>query len=256
MARVRSPRRALLAFAVLAVGACGDASQGITVAVATNFLVPAEGLAARFEADEGTPVTLVGGSTGQLYAQAVAGAPFDLFLAADEARPARLVEAGIAVRGSAFVYATGRLCLWTPDGTVAPGELERRLRDGDFDRIAIANPELAPYGAAARDALRTWGLWEDYRERIVLGENVGQAFSLVATGNAELGFVALAQVRADGRDPGGSCWLVPARLHAPIRQAAVLLGRAADDPAARAFLDYLRSPAAREVIAAAGYEAG
>lgn len=242
---------------MLALGACGgQGPPGITVAVATNFLLPAEGLAARFEADEGTPVTLVGGSTGQLYAQAVAGAPFDVFLAADEVRPARLVEAGIAVEGSAFVYATGRLCLWTPEASVPPAELERRLHEGDFDRIVIANPGLAPYGAAARDALRELGLWERYRERIVLGENVGQAFAQVATGNTELGFVALAQARADGRDPAGSCWLVPAHLHAPIRQAAVLLGRAADDPAARRFLDFLRSPAARDLIAAAGYEAG
>lgn len=256
MPRVRRTRRALLALAALALGACGNGPSGITVAVATNFLVPAEGLAARFEAEEGIPVTLVGGSTGQLYAQAVAGAPFDLFLAADEVRPARLVEAGVAVEGSAFVYATGRLCLWTPDETVSPAELERILRAGDFERMAIANPELAPYGAAARDALRALGLWDGYRNRIVLGENVGQAYAQVATGNAELGFVALAQVSADGRSPAGSCWLVPAHLHAPIRQAAVLLGRAADNSAALAFLDFLRSPAARETISAAGYEAG
>lgn len=213
-------------------------------AVAANFARPAEQLAARFERDSGHRVRLALGSTGKLYAQIVRGGPYDLFLAADAERPARLVADGRAVRASQVTYAVGRLALIRHD--------DRRpspawLAAGDFRRLAIANPRLAPYGLAAEQALHGLGLAATLRPKLVFGENIGQAFALVATGNAEAGLVALAQVEARQH------WLVPAALHAPIRQDAVLLVRGAGNPAAEGFLAYLRTDAAQAAIAAFGY---
>jgi len=218
----------------------------VHVAVASSFAPTARALAADFQAASGHTVVLSEGSTGRLYAQIANGAPFEAFLAADAERPRRLEAEGYAVAGTRFAYALGRLALWSRD--------PERVRDagalrGDFRHLAIANPALAPYGAAARETLERLGPWASLAPRLVTGEDVGQAFQFVATGNAELGFVALAQVL----DAGGSRWEVPADLHAPIVQEAVLLARGRDDPAARAFLAFLRGPAARARIESAGY---
>lgn len=236
------------------------------MAVAANAAEAIETLADEFAQESDCRITLTIGSTGKLYAQILHGAPFDLFLAADEERPRLLVEEGLAVEDSRRTYAIGRLVLWSPDPTV-PIDADT-LRNGSFRRLAIANPDLAPYGAAARDTLRDLGLWERLRSRIVVGENVGQAFAMTASGNAELGFVALASLsgrrrpgRGSDRQGGdregsyrqGRYWEVPARLHQPIRQDAVLLRRAEDNQAARAFLRFLGSPASRQAISAAGY---
>lgn len=223
------------------------------IAVAANFSEVAERLAKDFERESGHRLTFVAGSTGKLYAQIVNGAPFDAFLAADQESPARLEKDGLAAAGSRFTYATGRLTLWSSE----PGRIGRdgaaTLRQGTFRRLAIANPALAPYGAAAQQTLEGLGLWKRFKDRIVMGETIGQAHALVASGNAELGFVALSSVLSPRNEIRGSRWDVPSDLHAPIRQDAVLLARSARNPAARSFLGFLRSAKARAVMAAYGY---
>lgn len=229
------------------------AGEEAVVAVAANFTEVAERLEGTFERQSGHSLTFVVGSTGKLYAQIAHGAPFDAFLAADQARPERLEEEGLAVAGSRFTYATGRLTLWSrePGGVGSDGAAT--LRQGKFRLLAIANPDLAPYGAAARQTLESLDLWTALEDQVVLGETVGQAHALVASGNAELGFVALSYVLSPRNEIPGSRWDVPAELHAPIRQDAVLLTRAAANPAARGFLDFLRGDAAKTVIESYGY---
>lgn len=245
---------ALLVGLSLAGTAGPAAGEEAVVAVATNFSEVAERLARDFERESGHRLTLVAGSTGKLHAQIAHGAPFDVFLSADRESPARLEKEGLAVAGSRFTYATGRLTLWSRE----PGRVGRdgaaTLRQGKFRLLAIANPELAPYGAAAKQALEKLGLWERFKDRIVMGETIGQAHALVASGNAELGFVALSSVLSPRNGTGGSRWEVPTGLYAPIRQDAVLLARAAGNAAARGFLGFLRSRKARAVIEAFGYE--
>lgn len=222
----------------------------VRVAVATNFAPVLLQLAERFAAATGHRLLISGGSSGKLYAQIAQGAPFDVLLSADAERPRRLEAQGLAVAGSRFTYARGRLVLWSPKpGVVDEGG--QVLRRGQFKRLALANPRIAPYGAAAQDVLQALGMWETLRARIVQGEDIGQSFQFVRTGNAELGFVAWAQVKAQGET--GSFWLVPETLHRPIEQQAVLLARAGDNEAARVFVDFLRSKSAREIIARAGY---
>ncbi len=232
--------------------AAGGAFAGeTTVAVAANAAEVVETLAAEFERESGHRVTVTVGSTGKLYAQILHGAPFDLFLAADQKRPRLLVEEGLAVEDSRRTYAIGRLVLWSLDAAMAVGE--DLLRDGSFRRLAIANPDLAPYGAAARETLRELGLWESLRPKIVLGENVGQAFAMAASGNAELAFVSLASVLSPRNGHEGSYWKVPEHLHTPIRQDAVLLSRAKYNPAARDFHEFLNTPVALKTLESFGF---
>ncbi len=228
-------------------------AEKATIAVAANFQNAAETLAANFEQQSGHELTIAAGSTGKLYAQIVNGAPFDVFLSADQERPRLLEERGIAVQGACFTYAIGRLALWSPPPVqaVAP----ETLAGGKFKRLAIANPALAPYGAAAKDVLLSLGLWEMLQPKIVMGENVSHSFTYVATGAAELGFVALPQILALPAASRGAYWAPPADLHAPLRQDAALLTRAAQNAAAIAFVDYLKSPQARATIEGYGYEA-
>jgi molybdate transport system substrate-binding protein len=217
------------------------------VAVAANFAAPAKDLSAAFAAASGHTLTLSNGSTGKFYAQIRSGAPFDVLLSADEETPRRLEAEKRAVAGSRFTYAVGRLALWDPKNHSLSVE---RLKEGSFKRLAIANPRLAPYGAAAREALQKLGLWDTVQPKLVQGENIAQTFQFVASGNAELGFVALSQLRG----AGGAHWRVPEGLHAPLRQDAVLLARGAGNAAAAAFLDYLQSASARERIRGYGYQ--
>jgi len=241
----------LAAIIITAAPASARAGEAI-VAVAANFQEVAEKLETMFEEASGHSLTVTTGSTGKLYAQIRNGAPFDVFLAADQARPERLEAEGNAVPGSRFTYAVGQLTLWSADaGGVADG-LET-LKAGDFDNLAIANPDLAPYGLAARQTLQHYGLWDALSDRIVMGQNIGQTFSMVATGNAPLGFVAKSYVLSPRNDQPGSRWDVPAAAYEPIRQDAVMLKRAADNPAALAFADFLRSDEARAVIERFGY---
>jgi len=192
------------------------------------------------------------GSTGKLYAQIENGAPFDVLLAGDQDRPERLVASGLADPTSRFTYAVGRLTLWSADPERIPADGQHALRHGSF-RLAIANPELAPYGAAARQTLQALGLYEQLRGRIVMAENIGQTHALVATGNAELGFLALSFLLSPRNTMTGSRWDVPDDLYAPIRQDAILLKRAMSNPAARDLLEFLRSSAARRAMADYGY---
>lgn len=233
----------------------------VQVAVAANFAAPAKRIAQDFERQSGHKVTLALGSTGSLYAQIRNGAPFAVFLAADEQAPARLEREGLAVSGTRLTYATGRLVLWSKKS----GRLDEQvLRNGRFDKIALANPRLAPYGAAALQTLRSLGLAEAVAPKTVEGSSIAQVYQFVASGNADLGFVALSQVLGEGRVSGGqarevqvrdgSAWLVPAQLHEPIRQDAVLLKAGAGHAGAQAFLAYLRGDAAQALIRAAGYE--
>ncbi|WP_018700542.1 molybdate ABC transporter substrate-binding protein [Amorphus coralli] len=218
------------------------------VAVASNFTDAARRIAAAFEAQGDHTVTLSFGSTGQIFTQIAQGAPFDAFLAADQTRPERAVAEGLAVAGSRFTYASGRLALYSADPGLVTGETT--LARGTFDKLAIANPETAPYGAAAIETMEALGVLDAIRPKLVRGANIAQTYQFVATGNAELGFVALSQIAAS---EGGSRWIVPETLHAPIAQDAVLLSEAADRQAAIAFLAFLKGPDARAIIAGFGY---
>lgn len=253
-ARAHAVRGAFVAILLAAgadsgwTGSAGDQAGSVRVAVAANFTLAAREMAAAFEDATGYRVLLSFGSTGQLYAQVVQGAPFEVFLAADEKRPERAEREGFAVPGSRRTYAVGRLVLFSPDEDRVKGP--GALRDPDLGRIALANPALAPYGRAAVEAVRALGLESVLESRQVLGMNVSQAYQFVRTGNAELGFLALSQV-ATSTD--GSRWLVPGNLHAPIRQQAVLLEPGRDNPAASRFLRFLGSEAAAEILHRHGY---
>lgn len=228
----------------------------IQIAVASNFAATLAAVADEYERRSGHEVVLVPGSTGKHYAQILNGAPFDAFFAADVRRPELLEQAGAAIAGSRFTYALGRLVLWSPEPGLVD-ESGRVLETGSFRHLAIANPRLAPYGAAARRALRSLGLWEALEDRLVYGENIGQTFHFVNSGNAELGLVALSQVIHAGhdtrRDPArGSFWELPQSLHGPIEQQAVSL---ADRESTRAFLAYVRGDEALAIIRDSGYRA-
>jgi len=245
-----------IAFAIVALAGVGAAAaptadRPVLVAVASNFAEVAAVLTPLFEAAYPYDLQLSVGSTGKLYAQAMAGAPYDVLLAADQARPIRLEDAGVAAPGSRFTYAIGRLTLWSPDPARIGDDGPAALRAPDVRFIAMANPALAPYGMAAREVLRALGLDRAVKDKLVMGQNIGQTFSMVATGNAELGFVALSAVVSPRNRAPGSRWDVPQSLYAPIRQDAVLLTR--DSPGAAAFLAFLKSGPARAVIARFGY---
>ena len=237
-------------FLLLGLLASAAGADEIRVAVASNFRPAMSAAAARFTQSSGHDVTLIPGSTGKHYAQIVNGAPFDAFFAADRRRPLLLEREQRIVPGSRFTYAIGKLVLWSAtEGLVGPdGAI---LQAGTFDHLAIANPELAPYGAAARQVLQALGLWEALAGQLVRGENINQAFQFVVSGNAQLGFVARAQLDMPGRPRHGSAWEPPQALYDPIEQQAVLLR---DAPAPRAFMSFMRSKEAGALIRAYGYD--
>lgn len=240
---------ALLAM-LISVSALADEVQ---VAVAANFTAPMKLIAAQFEKETSHRVVLTFGSTGKLHAQIAKGAPFDVFLAADVASPAKLEKEGVAVAGSRFTYAIGKLVLWSAQSGMVDDQGEV-LRTGNFRHLAIAAPKLAPYGAAAIETLSRLGLLTRLEPRLVQGESIGQAYSFIFTGNAELGFIGLSQVYEAGKLKSGSAWLVPEAFHAPIRQDAVLLTRARTDPAALQLLAFLKTEKTRAMIRSFGYE--
>jgi molybdate transport system substrate-binding protein len=247
-------RLILLIACLMLAGGPARADQ-VTAAVAANFAGPMQKIAAAFEADTGHQAVLAFGATGAFHAQIRHGAPFQLLLAADSETPLRLEREGAAVPGTRFTYATGRLVLWSAQPTLVDAQGQVLARGG-FERIALANPKLAPYGAAAVETLARLQLLDRLRPRFVQGENVAQAFQFVATGNAPLGFVALSQVMVDGRIAKGSAWIVPEHLHAPIRQDAVLLAPGRDQPAALALAAYLQGERARGIMRSFGYAPG
>jgi molybdate transport system substrate-binding protein len=242
---------AALACLAVACGPAGDAPvREVRVAVASNFREAHEALAERFERESGYRVVSSTGSTGQLYAQIRNGAPAHLFLAADAERPRLLEEAGLAVPGTRFAYASGRLVLFGPGlDSVRAGGAD--LAEGRFTHLAIANPRTAPYGAAAEEVVRSIWTRRLPHHRVVQGENIAQTFAFVRSGAAELGLVALSQVLGE---PARSYWLVPEELHSPIEQEAVLLAAGEGNVAAAAFLAFLRTPAARGVMLEFGYQ--
>jgi len=248
--RLRVPLLAAAWWWLLSVSVAASVLYGdeVRVAAAANFSSAAQEIGELFEDATGHQALLSFGSSGQLYAQITQGAPFDVFLAADRGYPRRAVQDGHGVAGSVFTYATGRLVLFSADPGVVNG---RGTLQGEFTRLAIANPDLAPYGAAAVDVLDALGLADRLQARLVRGNNVAQTYQFVMTGNAELGFVALAQVIAHEH---GSRWIVPSELHSPIAQDAALLARASGSEAAAAFLAFLRGPAAAAVLARYGYQ--
>lgn len=239
--------RLLIAALLVAVGLPARA-ESAHIAVATNFAPTAERLATDYAGISGHEVSVTAGATGKLYAQIIAGAPFDAFLAADQATPERLAAEGRGVAAIRFTYATGRLMLWSADPGTDLADPARAL--GTVRHVAIANPDLSPYGKAALQTIDTMGLSAGLSGRLVIAENIGQAQTMIASGAADIGFVAASGL---SETSGGAAWPVPDNYHAPIRQDAILLDRGAENPAATGFLDYLRTPQARAAIAAAGY---
>lgn len=238
---------------LLAFLPCLSLAGEVRVAVASNFLAPLKALVAAYEQDHPDRIRISAGSTGKLYAQIVNGAPFDLFLAANAREPERLAETGAAVADSRFTYARGQLALWAGGQPLAAAEMPAGICQGDYRRLAIANPKTAPYGAAALQVLDALDCTAAVQAKLIRGENISQAYQFVASGNADYGFVALSQLH--GAD-AGSYWVVPESLHDPIDQQGVLLKAGLNNPAAIDFLDYLRSPAALEIIRGFGYSVG
>jgi molybdate transport system substrate-binding protein len=249
---IRITRRLFaLAAAAAALAAAAPAAAAETqVAVAANFTEPAKEIAAAFKAATGHTASLSFGSSGQFYTQLAHGAPYEVFLSADAERPKKAEQDGLGVPGTRFTYAVGRLVLYsrTPGLVDAKGAV---LSGARFGKLSIADPTAAPYGAASVQAMRKLGVYDRLKPKIVMGSSITQAYQFVQTGAAELGFVALSQVIDE---PGGSRWLVPAGLHAPIDQQAILLYTGEKNPAAKAFLQFLKSPAALAIIKKYGYE--
>ena len=227
---------------------CKTHAADVKVAIAANFTEPAKEIAAAFEKVSGHKLIMSFGATGQFYAQIAQGAPFDILLAADPATPKKAIAENLGVVGSSYTYATGQLVLYSRDNNRIKGEAT--LKDGNFTKLALANPEIAPYGAAAMQAMQALGVLDTLKPKFVTGNSIAQTYQFIETGNAEVGFVALSQVIASD---AGSRWIVPAKLHAPIAQDAVLLKSAGNEAAARSFLEFLRGPEARAVITKFGY---
>ncbi|MBH8610019.1 molybdate ABC transporter substrate-binding protein [Pseudomonas mohnii] len=239
---------------LLAVFALGAAqADEVQVAVAANFTAPIQAIAAGFEKDTGHKLVTAFGATGQFYTQIKNGAPFEVFLSADDTTPKKLEDEGDTVKGSRFTYAVGTLALWSAkEGYV--DALGKVLSDNQYQHLSIANPKTAPYGLAATQVLAREGLTDKVKDKIVEGQNITQAYQFVSTGNAEVGFVALSQIYKDGKITSGSAWIVPANLHDPIKQDAVILNKGKDNPAAKALVAYLKGPKAAAIIKSYGYQ--
>ena len=242
-----------LSILALCLFCCQANAAEVQVAVAANFAAPIKRIAEEFEKSTGHKLFVSGGSTGKFYAQISSGAPFDVFLSADDTTPARLEKEGFAVAGTRFTYATGRLVLWSAN-SARVNESAAVLTRNDFKHLAIAAPKAAPYGAAALEAMTKLDVLHQLQPRLVTGESIGQAFSMVSTGNADLGFVAMSQVFENGKLKSGSAWVVPANLHSPLRQDAVLLMRGKANPAALQLLTFLKSGQAKAILKSYGYE--
>ena len=238
--------------ALYAASSAASAAE-VSVAVASNFTAPMQKIARAFELDTGYKAILAFGATGGFYAQIKTGAPFQILLAADNETPARLEKEGLGVAGTRFTYAIGKLVLWSKQPSLVDDKGDV-LRKGGFDKLAMANPKLAPYGAATIETLTKLGWLKQLKPKLVEGSNIGQTYQFVASENAALGFVALSQVFSDGRITEGSAWIVPASFHAPIQQDAVLLNTGKDNTAATALLNYLKTEKAQAIIRAYGYD--
>lgn len=247
---MRFPGRLFFVLATLAAG--WAQADTIQVAVAANFTAPMKEIITAFEQQTGHVVKAAYGSTGKFYAQISNGAPFEALLAADETTPMKLVEDGLAIDDSRFTYAVGGLVLWSSrEGFVDPeGKV---LATGDFKKLAIANPKVAPYGATAIEVLNELGLLAQIEPKFVTGENIAQTYQFVGTGNAQLGFVALSQVMQDSEITAGSAWIIPGERHTPIRQDAVILNAGKDKAAVAELFDFLEGEPAKSIIRSFGY---
>jgi molybdate transport system substrate-binding protein len=241
----------LLGISIVALATAPALAADVSVAVAANFTKPAEELGAAFTAKTGDTVTFSFGATGGLYTQITQGAPFEVFLAADNKRPAQAVTDGFGVDGTVFTYAVGKVVLYSPTLDLTDGVAV--LAANAFQHLSVADPKTAPYGAAAMETIEKLGLTEALTPKIVTGENISQALQFVDSANAELGFVALSQVIDK---PASQVWRVPAEDYSPILQDAVLTKVGEADPAARAFLEFLQSNEAKVIIERYGYEVG
>ncbi len=226
-------------------------AEQVRLAVAANFLATVKALAPLFEEQTGSELIISGASTGKLYAQIINGAPYDVLLSADQKHPQQLEQAGKVVEGSRFIYAAGKIVLWSSEAKPLDKD---SIAGGGFAKLAIANPRTAPYGQAAQQALQNMGLWQAAKPKLVQGESIGQAFQFVATGNAQLGLVALSQVLNPANLYNRQhYWLVPENLHEPLAQEAALLAYGRDNAAAKQFLQFLRSDEAVNIMRAYGY---
>tara|TARA_R110002073_G_scaffold116174_11_gene254481 strand:- start:3719 stop:4486 length:768 start_codon:yes stop_codon:yes gene_type:complete len=224
-------------------------AEQLTVAVASNFAPVMKAIVPSFEQQTGHQVKLIFASSGKIYAQIRHGAPYDMFFSADQKTPQALERDGETLSGSRLTYAIGRLTLWSPKTGLALND-GQILADDQIKKLAIANPRLAPYGLAAQEVLQALGLWDKVTPRLVRGENIAQTYHFVSSSNADLGFVALSQVRQNG---AGTCWIIPDSLYSPLRQDAVILKHAGQNPAAPALLAYLQQPDVRRTLKAFGY---
>ena len=238
---------------IIGLISCAQAAE-VSVAVAANFTAPMQKIALQFEKDTGHKLLLSFGSTGKFYSQIKNGAPFQVLLSADTATPAKLEQEGLGVRGTHFTYAIGKLVLWSKRADLIDDK-GAVLKTNTFDRIALADPKLAPYGSAAFETLTKLGLAAQLTPKFVQGENISQTYQFVATENVPLGFVALSQVLTDGTINKGSAWIVPPGMHAPIRQDAIVLTPGKDNRAVAAFVRYLQEDKVRELIRSFGYDA-
>jgi molybdate transport system substrate-binding protein len=247
---LRGHAAAVLLYGLMSTQVCADE---VSAAVAANFAAPMQRIVALFQKGSGHTVKVSLGASGKLYTQIKAGEPFDVLLSADEEIPKRLLQEGLAFAGSRFVYATGRLVLWSaqPDLVDDKGAV---LSKGNFDRLAYANPLFSPYGMAAKETLTKLTMWNAMQKKLKKGDDVTQAYQLAATESTDMAFIALSQVMRDGKVATGSWWLVPAELHNPIRQSALLLSGSKNQAAAKAFLAFLKSEKARAVMRGFGYE--
>jgi molybdate transport system substrate-binding protein len=253
-------RRLFFAIGFIPAVAIGGAGSGaahadeIQLAVAANFTAPMRKIADAFEKETGHKPLLAFGTVGKFYAQIRSGAPFEALVSSDKETPDKLIRDGLAIEAARYTYAIGKLVLWS----AAPGLVDSKgaiLTSGAFQHVALANPKLAVYGAAGREVMKKLGVWDAVQPKIVLAENLTQAYQFVASGNAEIGFVALSQIiGSEGKIEKGSAWAPPADLYPPIEQDVILLAPGADRPAARALVNYFKTEKARAIIRAYGYE--
>lgn len=228
-------------------------ADNVLVAVASNFKAPMEKISTLFTAQTGHKLLISFGSTGKFYTQIKNDAPFEVFLSADQDHPAKLIQNNLAAKETQFTYAIGKLVLWSPDPKIVDNKGEVLLK-GSYAHLALANPKLAPYGVAARETLSQFGLWEKLQARLVFGENITQSHQFVASGNADLGFVAYSQLIIPKKAIKGSFWLVPQKMYSPLKQDAILLIKGKNKIAPKEFLAFLKSESAKTIIKEYGYE--
>jgi len=242
----------LCAYGIFVVAANAQAAE-IKVAVASNFANTLKEIAVEFQRDTGYQLAITPGATGKFYAQISNGAPFDVFLSADDETPRKLAQEGKAIAASQFTYATGRLALWSPSPDLVDKNADI-LKTDKFKYIAIANSKVAPYGQAAVQTMQKLGVLSKIEPRVVQGESIAQTFQFVSTGNAQLGFVALSQIFENGKIKTGSAWIVPEEMHEQLKQDAVVLQSCKNTSACQALMDYLKSEKIKKMMSSYGYK--